>query len=202
MKSILCCALLVLISVVAQAGGSATVTCGNAPPGVYNNGQPVVLNVGYTTGADAGVPGLFWIGVLTSDQGSGAVLTMDQGWIVYQGGLYPFQSRYDGGLPGTIAKTIAFPGDPLSTASYVGYSVYIGHGAYGGAAKLKVADRRSALNSVKAKLVAKGVWNSEYESDDRYIWSLVQKDMVDNQKYASYLTVPYIDCSVPVINGN
>lgn len=198
MKNILCCVLLAVVGVAAQAGGSATVTCGNAAPGVYNNGQAPVLNISYSTGADAGTPGLFWLGVLTPDKTNGAVMTSDQGWIAYQGGLYPFQSRYDGGLPGMISKTFPFPGNSLLTTDYVGYIVYTGHGAYGGEAKKKVADRRAALNSVKAKLVEKGVWNSEYEGDDRFIWSLIQKDMVDNQKYGSYITVPLIDCTIPV----
>lgn len=186
-------------SAVAHAGGSASVTCGNAAPGVYNNGQAPVLNVSYTPGVDAGVPGLFWFGVLSPDQTQGAVLT-EQGWATYQGGMYPFQARYDGGLPGTITLTIPFPPNgqgTLDTSGFVGYSIYAGHGAYTSQGQQTVANRRAMLNSVRAQRIAAGTWQADYDSDDRFIWSLVQKNMVDNQKFGALLAVPFIDCALP-----
>lgn len=194
MKTIIFGAVLAVIGAVAQAGGSAVVTCGNAAPGFYNNGQAPVLKITYAPGGDVGVPGLFWLGVLTPDQRDGAVLT-DQGWSAYHGGLYPFQARYDGGLPGVISLTVAFPGSELTTAGFVGYGVYVGHGAYTAQAMQAVASRRAALDRVRAKLIAAGTWSAEYDSDDRYIWSLVQKNMMDSQKYGSVMTVPFIDCT-------
>ena len=83
-------------------------------------------------------PGLFWLGVMTPDQTQGAVLTQ-AGWANYQGGLYPFQARYDTGLPGTIQLRIPFPSNSLSTSGFVGYSVYAGHGAYTQQAQQMVA---------------------------------------------------------------
>lgn len=180
----------------AHAGGSATITCGEAPPGVYNNGQAPILTISYTPGVDANVPGLFWLGVMTPDQTQGAVLTQ-AGWTNYQGGMYPFQARYDAGLPGTVQLRIPFPSNSLSTAGFVGYSVYAGHGAYTQAAQQMVASRRASLNAVRAQRIAAGTWSSEYDSDDRYIWSLIQKNMTENQKFGPLITVPFIDCTLP-----
>lgn len=191
---------LMAASAAANAGGSASITCGSAPPGVYNNGQAPVIRISYTPGVDAGVPGLFWLGVLSPDQKIGAVLT-EQGWTTYQGGLYPFQARYDNGLPGTISLTIPFPVDAgsgsLSTSGFVGYSVYAGHGAYTQQSQQMVANRRTMLNSVRAQRIAAGTWSAQYESDDMFIWSLIQKNMVENQKFGALITVPFIDCTLP-----
>lgn len=188
--------LLVAAAAAAQAGGSATVTCGSAPVGVHNNGQLPVLNVSYTPGVDAGAPGLFWFGVLSPDQTKGAVLT-PQGWTVYEGGMYPFQARYDAGIPGTVTLTVPFPTDGrFDTSGFVGYAVYAGHGVYTTQAQQTVATRRTTLNSVRAQRIAAGTWQAEYDSDDRLIWSLIQKNMVDNKKFGPVLTVPYIDCAL------
>lgn len=182
----------------ASAAGTATITCGNAAPGVYNNGQAPVLTVSYTPGVDTGSPGLFWLGVLSPDQTRGAVMTQ-QGWTPYQGGLYPFQARYDNGLPGTVSLTIPFPVDPqsgmLSTAGFVGFAVYAGHGVYTKQAQQMVTNRRAMLNSVRAQRIAAGTWSADYDTDDRFIWSNIQKNMVDNQKFAPVITVPFIDCT-------
>lgn len=92
MRKLIIGALLATQAITASAGGSATITCGDAAPGVFNNGQAPVLRISYTPGVDAGAPGLFWLGVLSPDQTSGAVLTQ-QGWATYNGGMYPFQAR-------------------------------------------------------------------------------------------------------------
>ncbi len=196
MKTVLLGVLFAAASAVAQAGGVVSVTCGNAPPGVYNNGQAPVVNVSYSPGVDAGAPGLFWLGVLTPDQTQGAVLT-PQGWATYQGGLYPFHARYDSGLPGSVTLSIPFPAGGLNTSGFVGFTIYAGHGVYTNQAQQTVSNRRAMLNGVRAQRIAAGTWQTDYDSDERMIWSLVQKNMVDNQKFGALLTVPFIDCAIP-----
>ncbi|WP_158664451.1 hypothetical protein [Cupriavidus metallidurans] len=183
----------------AHAGGTATVVCGR-PGDAFGFGAVPVLQVSYNTGSDTGTPGLFWFGIISQDQTLGSVLT-PQGWQDYTGGLYPFQARYDNALPQRITLSIPFPGGVQTTAAYVGYSVYAGHGAYAYANRQKVADRRTALNNVKPDMVAKGRWRPEFDSDDYYIWALIQKDMVDNNKYGPILAIPYVDCTPPMEGG-
>ncbi len=194
MKKMILGVLLVAATAAAQAGGYAWVSCGGAAEGVYNTGDSPVLNISYGPGGDAGKPGLFWLGVLSADQKSGAVMT-PSGWATYQGGLYPFQARYDGGLPGSITFSLPFPSNDGTTGSYVGYSIYAGHGAYTSAAMQTVATRRAGLDGMKPKRVALGTWKAEYDNDDQFIWSLIQKDMVDNSKYGALVSIPYIDCN-------
>lgn len=191
MRNIIFGLALAVVGAGAHAGGSATVTCGS---GGYQNGKPPVLNINYVPTGDAGTPGLFFLGVLSPDEQSGAVMT-PQGWVTYSGGLYPFKARYDAGLPGSIPLNVAFPGGGLTTQAYVGYKVYVGHGAYTAAGRASVADRRTSLNEAKPTLVAEGVWKPELEDDERFIYALVQKDMVDNRKFGILLTVPFLDCS-------
>jgi hypothetical protein len=182
----------------ANAGGTATVIC--RPTGsTYDDGTPITapaLQVNYSTGADAGTPGLFWFGILSPDQKRGAVLT-PQGWQTYTGGLYPFQARYDAGFTPTIAFAVPFPDGSTNTGAYVGYSVYAGDGVYTTDMRQKVADRRASLNAVKPDMVAKGRWRPEFDSDDTYVWSLIQRDMTDNSKYGSIGSIPFVDCSPP-----
>lgn len=196
MRNFFYCLMMVIASAGAQASTTASITCGTAARSVRNNGQPAVLNLSYQTGADTGTPGLFWIGIISPDEKLGSVLTSN-GWADYQGGLYPFQSRYDRGLPGKISMAIPFPNNAQSTAGYVGYKIYVGHGAYDEKARQGVAARRAALNSAKANLVAVGKWHAELESDERHIWALIQRDMEKNEKYGAVLTVPSVDCTLP-----
>ncbi|MEM8519073.1 hypothetical protein [Janthinobacterium sp. CAN_S7] len=170
-----------------SAGSSAWISCGgdNAP----------VLNVSYVPDVrDVGIAGLFWMGVLSPDQASGAVMT-EHGWANYQGGLFPFAARYDSALPRTLSKTYGLPVSGYTTAGYVGFVVYVGHGVYSADAKAKVRERRTVLNSIRADLIAAGKWTTDYDSDDRYIWTLVLKDMTDRNKYGAVLTVPFVDCT-------
>lgn len=183
---------LAIVGVTAQAGGGASVTCGGG--GEPQNGLPPVLNINYVPSGDVSTPGLFFLGVLTPNQKTGVVMT-PKGWVTYEGGLYPFLARYDSGLPGAIPLKIPFPDGALTTAAYVGYGVYAGHGAYTAKGRAAVADRRASLDDAKPTLVADGVWNAEFSSDERFIYSLVQKDMVDNRKYGLMITVPYVDCT-------
>ena len=79
----------------------ATVTCGNVP----------MLNVSYSPAADAGNPGLFWIGILTPDQQFANALDVTGTWVQYLGGLYPPHKRFDSGLPGTVTVSVPFPAE-------------------------------------------------------------------------------------------
>lgn len=191
-------AMMILANAGASAAATASVTCGingytNESEFGTGNNLPAYLNISYPTSADSGAPGLFWLGIISPDQTQGAVLT-ERGWETYQGGLYPFQSRHDGGLPRTITLSTPFPNNRMSTSGYVGYSVYLGHGAYTPKMRQMVVDRRTALNSAKPTMVAAGRWNAELDSDDRFIWSMIQRDMVDNGKYGEVITIPSLNC--------
>jgi hypothetical protein len=181
-------------AIAANAGGSASVVCSTATANDGSTYLVPVVNVTYSTGADAGTPGLFWLGIISSNQTAGAVLT-PSGWQTYTGGLYPFAARYDGGLSSTITKTLTLPNGATNTSAYAGYSLYVGDGVYTAAAQAQVTERRTMLNSMKASMVTTGTWSTSYDSDDSYIWSLVQKDMTDNGKYGSVLTIPSVDCA-------
>lgn len=152
-----------------------------------------ILQVSYGTGRDAGKPGLFWIGVLSEDQRSGAVLTT-KGWEGYEGGLYPYQSRFDMGLTPIIKLNTPLPGK--STSPWAGYTVFAGHGVYTPDSRQKVASRRATLDSTKELLISKGGWRPEYETDDYYMWTLVQRDMVNGNKYGPIFTIPNINCTM------
>jgi hypothetical protein len=186
MRSLIIAAALACAALDATASGSASVVCG------YN--QMPMLVVDYATGADAGTPGLIYLGVLSPDRTSGAVMS-EGGWREYRGGLYPFMSRFDYALPPTFTQTLPFPAGSTSTAAFVGYSVYMGHGAYTSQSKAQVADRRASLDKARPSLIASGAWTSEYSSDDRYIVALTQKNMVDKNKNLLILTIPFVDCN-------
>lgn len=194
MRKLLLGVTLAAAAAAAQAGGQASITCGNG----FSGATPQ-LNVTYTPGVDAGNPGLLWLGVLSPNQTIGAVLDITNNWIAYEGGLYPPNKRFDGGIPGTVTISVPFPGNqygtPTNTSQYVGYSVYMGHGIYTKTAADMVASRRTFLNSIKAERQAQGTWRAEYNDDTQMMWSLVQKNMVDNNKYGSVLTIPFIDCA-------
>lgn len=167
------------------AGGTARVVCERYYP---------VLEITYTTGADADVPGLLWVGVLTSDQSGGAFNT-GKTWEPYTGGLYPFHSRYESGFPRSIKLSLPFPGNDSTTRAYQGYTVYTGNGVYTQAMREQVRERREAVNQVKPDMVAKGLWRAEFGSDDFHMMALVQHDLTINKKYGMIYTIPYIDCN-------
>lgn len=177
----------------AYAAGTAAILCRN------DGTRTPILQVSYSPGSDAGMPGLFWLGIISRDMKLGAMLT-SQGWTDYKGGLYPFQSRYDNGLLPSIKVEIPFPNDVSDTGQYAGYSIYVGHGVYTAAMRQKVAERRASLETVKPELLAQGRWRVEFDSDDLYKWSLIEKDMKDGHKYGSILTIPYVEC-VPQQTG-
>lgn len=199
-KKLLIASAILSVAATASAGGSVDVVCGDGSPLTPWTQNPYpTFRVTYSPDGDVGKPGLLWFGVLSPDQQRGAVLTM-QGWETYQGGLYPPHSRYDGGLR-QISFTVSLPSNALTTAEYVGYGVYLGHGVYTAEAREKVVSRRNTLNRVKPDMQAKGRWNSAFDNDDHFIWTLIQKDMTDNRKYGQYFTIPFIDCTPPQQGG-
>lgn len=169
----------------AYAGGTARVVCDRYYP---------ALEITYTTGADAGVPGLLWIGVLTSDK-SGGAFHNGKSWQGYTGGLYPFHARYDSGFPSTIKLNLPFPGRRQTTSDYQGYTVYTGNGVYTSEMREQVRERREAVNQVKPDMVAKGMWREEFGSDDFHMMALVQHDLTMNKKYGMIYTIPFVDCN-------
>jgi hypothetical protein len=183
-----------LLSLAAVAGGSATIDCGDGFTGSAGNTKQPTIRLSYTTGSDAGTPGLFWLGLLSPDQTLGAVLT-EAGWTQYNGGLYPFQARYDGGLPAVISRTLNFPNNETTTSMYQGYTLYVGHGVYTAQAREKVAVRRNVLDTAKPELVARGRWRPENDTDLHYVHALIQKDMVDNKKYGGTIQIPVLNCN-------
>jgi len=187
---------------------TASITCGagtNQFGYGFEYSSTPTINVTLNTGADAGKPGLFWLGVLTPDQQTALVLPLNGRWEKYQGGLYPPQSRYDNGLPSTISLQIPVPSydpengqvfnsSPTTTAQYIGYSVYVGHGALDSKSLKLVADRRAYLDSIREERIAQGRWSHHYDSDDQYKWALAQKDMTDSNKWGAVLSIPFINC--------
>jgi hypothetical protein len=145
---------------------------------------------------------LIWIAVMLPDMSDGVVFS-NGGWAPYQGGLYPFESSFENGFPSLIQRNIVFPGSSTSTSQYQGYGVFVGHGAYSAEARQRVEVMRSARARNKETLLKQGKWTAQMESsagpdfDLRYIWSLIQKDSLDNQKFGQVLTVPFVDCSPP-----
>jgi hypothetical protein len=180
--------------------GAASVTCGDSAPGMSNTGSPPVLNVGYALGSDARMQGLFGVAIMLADMSKGVVLT-ESGWDTYKGGLFPFASRYDNGFPAQIQRQIPFPGGGMTTSEFQGFGVFLGHGVYTPEAKKKVNDARDSLARNKELLVKMGKWNAQMESAQgrdhelRHIWSLIQKDAVDNKKFSQVFTIPFIDCT-------
>ena len=184
MKKVISGLLVAILTTGVQAGGTVSVTCGKAPVGVHNNGELPMVNVSYTTGGDAGLPGQLWLGVLTPDQDKGAVLASHE-WTAYLGGDLLPHASYEGGLPRVITLSVPFPSNGrFDTSGFIGYRIHVGHGAYTKQAQQAVASRRSTIGA------------SSHETNDGQIATLIQRNMVENKKFGALLTVPYIDCAL------
>ncbi len=146
---------------------------------------------------DAGLPGLVFVGMTDPGQQWAQVLNLDSTWSAYQGGLYPPFARYDAGLPASQNVMVPLPVSDGTTGAIAGWSIYVGYGSLSLQSQQQIADRRAFLNQNKAKMVANGTWSTEYDSDDRMKWALVQQDLTKNNKYHLSLTVPYMDCNPP-----
>ncbi|MCD5327927.1 hypothetical protein ACFFU8_09165 [Chromobacterium piscinae] len=147
---------------------------------------------------EPGQPGLVFVGMHSPDQRTAYFLNLQGGWDAYQGGLYQPAARYDAGLPSSYPLTRYLPGTPSYTsAAFQGWTIYLGYGVLTPKAQGMVKTRRDALNQLRPERVAQGKWNPEYDSDDRFKLSLIQKDLMDNQKYVKSMVIPYLDCSPP-----
>lgn len=184
----------------ALAGVAASITCVPEPvPGLAAS-YPVV-SVSYSPGNDAGVPGLIYFGALEPGGQGGAVLTPGKVWQAYKGGSYPFYEKYLTGLPGSISFSIGLPNGSMTTAAYVDYELYAGHGAYTKEHVANVQNMLKQQNETKAMLSKMGAWSSELESgmisEMHMIQAAVELDFIKYRKGAKLLTIPYIDCTPP-----
>lgn len=177
----------------ALASGSASIACS---PSNY----PVV-SVTYSPDRDAGVPGLFFVGVLAQGGQSGGVLTAGNRWVGYEGGSFPFYEKYLTGIPGSISFSIGLPNGSMTTEAYVGYTLYAGHGVYTKKAAAEVAKMIKDRDETKASLIKYGAWTADLEkgwiSDIQMIQAAVEHDFYQNQKGVKLLTIPYLDCTPP-----
>lgn len=212
MKKIAICAFFSVTGFFAHAAGDAFVTCGNAPVGVYQNGELPILHVSYSSNyaADVGKPGMFWLGVQTSNGDGGAFLS-EGGWANPHGVMLPYQAAYPGGLPASIRLSINFPGAEKTTANYVGYAVGAGHGILNSVDQTFLAEHRAAisntqnardtgLDEIKAAVADRNSMRSG-ENSMHVMHVLAQKNMVDNKKYYPFFVVPFIDCEIPTPEG-
>lgn len=187
MKRVL--AVVALATLAGTASAAGRVVCSNA-------NTPVIQDTIQVN--EAGQPGLLFVGMHSPDQRQAYFLNFQGNWEVYQGGQYQPAARYDVGLPSSYPLTVTLPGQPAYTsAAFQGWTVYVGYGVYTPKAQSMVKTRRDALNKIKPQRVAQGKWSPEYDSDDRFILSLVQKDLTDNKKYTQSVVIPYVDCTPP-----
>jgi len=186
MKNLFLCLSMCLGAVSAHAGGSATVTCGDSPVGVHYTGEPPVININYSPGRDAGSSGLFYVGVLTP-QGNQKAFYSGSGWIAAGGGLFPFHSRHDGGLPPSIRAKVPFPGEGLTTAAYQGYEIYAGHGVLSSTDRAKVNETNALYQQANQPRADGGLLHMQ---------TLVQMDLTGKRKYNSMVVIPFIDCTL------
>lgn len=158
------------------------------------NDRPVLTFTATTK--DAGKPGLLWIGVHTPDKKFGYFLNLNGVWEQYTGGLYPPNKRFDGGLPERARMRVPLPSQANgadSTAAFAGWEIYVGYGALTKADEEVIKTRRKAIQD--ARKSGQKLDHPEYDSDERLAWALVQKNMVDNQKYRRVIVVPNMSCA-------
>jgi hypothetical protein len=187
MKQILTIVALVTLAGTASAAGR--VVCLNANTPVIQD----TIQVG-----EVGQLGVLYVGMHSPDQRQAYFLNLQGNWEAYLGGLYQPAARYDAGLPASYPVTVTLPEQPAYTsAAFQGWTVYVGYGVYTPKAQSLVQARRTTLNEIKPQRVAQGKWSPEYDSDERFILSLVQKNLMDNKKYIQSVVIPYVDCTPP-----
>lgn len=188
MKHILVAAFLFTLSVVANAAGTASISCQAKTP-------TIVLT--YSTDSDSGSPGVTYVALVSPDEQSMLMLDITNTWTQYTGGQFMPNVAYESGLPASTKIKITLPGYSSSTWQYAGYSLYAGHGALTTKDMHLVQVRRDALNKAKPALVAKGAWIEQYQTDDLFKLSLAQKNMTDGNKYNRVLVIPQMECEKP-----
>jgi len=177
---------------VMASSGSASIVC--------KNGYPY-LEVTYNTDADTGAPGLFWFAVANPDLSLGAYYDLNNTWQIYQGGLWPPNQIFENGLPPTISFEVPAPNGSHDTGAYQGWGVYGGDGVLTAQAQADVAHRESILQQNQPAMQANGTWSPNYAQaadTQKMEWAETQKDLLDNNKYALLLTIPFIDCGPPI----
>lgn len=185
----------VMIAAAIAALSGAAVTARAQVASVVCQGTTPMLQINASMGADTGQPGIFWLGLGSQSLSVADYVDQTGNWQSYQSGLFPPTNVYQNGLPPIVQMSVPFPGQPTSTAGYVGWIVGVGEGVLTPASQQLIAQRRAALNSAKNVEMAAGGWNAAYESDDQYKLALVQTDMTANKKYQQVLTVPFLDCT-------
>lgn len=179
--------LLILLCQVSAADSGVKFTCVQEqtfPDPIYRMDATIEYD---PATSDVGSPGLIWVSMVPpgNDPSIKPVFyTLEQRWLVWDGGLYQPAGRFDQGLPGVFSFTTTM------APEYYGWQVYAGHGILTEKAKQIIAYRRAFLNSQREARIAAGTWRVEYESDELPSWTLVQKDAKENQKYTALGTVP------------
>ena len=173
----------VMLAALVGAANAQTIICDGTTP---------KLTMTYSSGADAGLPGLQYLGLLSPDQGSAGFWDLNDVGVPYTGGLAIPNRRYDNGLPATMNIVRAFPG--MDTLGYAGWTLYVGHGAVTQQDLALVKTRRDTLNKAKPARVAAGTWNPAYDDDEHYLRALVERNMRQNNKYHAVMTIPAVDC--------
>lgn len=194
-KRIAAASLMFAAPLLATASGTATIACeGNLP----------IITLSYFTGADVGLPGVTYVGLVSPQLDYGLMLDMSNQWSNFTSGQLLPNGAFDSGLPAQKMLKFRLPnsnGNPSSTASFVNYKLYAGHGALTAKEKELVQKRREALNKTKDIHVAKGAWLPQYQDDDFFKLTLAQKNMTEGNKYYQVLTVPILDCSTTFSGG-
>lgn len=196
--------LTILACTYSYAAGTATVVCEHPKNVLMGESKRPHMQITYFPERDVGIPGLLWLALVAPDESHGYLMTqrgwvklediLPYAWLAGEAGKHHFLARYDQGFPGTIRFTLGFHNNSTSTSAYVGYRLYVGHGALSDALLQKVKVRRDVLTAAKPDLVARGRWKPEYDDDSGYIHSLLQQDMQINKKYGVALTIPAHEC--------
>ncbi|MGA5726581.1 hypothetical protein ACPCHQ_21855 [Ralstonia thomasii] len=180
MKKVVFGALLATVAGLAQA---QTVSC---------NGLQPVVTLTYATGADAGMSGLLYMGMLSPDQSTAVYWNPQDSLQVYQNGMPAPNRRFDAGVPATQVVTRPFPGQ--DTYAFNGWTLYIGHGVLTDQDKALVQKRHDVMAAAKPARVAAGTWNAAYDDDEHYMQAMVERNMRQGNKYHSVMTIPVVDC--------
>jgi hypothetical protein len=179
--------------------GSATMIC-DIDYAIFNAAanRGFKLRINYSTGRDAGKPGLIYIAAADPTRKSIGYLTAGLQWGPYTGGYYPPYAVHVDAMPSSINIEVPFG----YTNQFQGWGIYAGHGVYTPEAQSNVSRRRQLLSKTRAKRVAEGKWNAAYDSDWQFMLLFVQRDMTSNQKWGQIFTMPNLYEVCPVIDNS
>jgi hypothetical protein len=159
------------------------------------NGDYPVVDLNYSPGGDP--PGLFYVGVQGKGSAQWTLLTSG-GWQNYRGGSIPYYSQYSG----PVSLTISLPNGEMSTRNYVGYSIYLGHGAFTLQAADVINQALARTNTSKTILAGQSLWSQDMENmknsaTTNAMRAAVENDLLSNGKMELAITIPFLDCSPP-----